>query len=71
YNLYTSNGAGRSTWRSAGDRYVSDEIYSNVMTKIASLDQKATSLAELWEELIMISRQELKGASKAMERYDL
>jgi hypothetical protein len=71
YNLYTSDGGGRSTWRPVGNRYVSDEIYSGVMTEIAELDRKASSLAELWEQLIVVARQELKGASKSIERYDI
>lgn len=70
YNLYTSDGGGRSTWRPVGNRYVSDEIYSGVMTEIAELDRKASSLAELWEQLIVVARQELKGASKSILRYD-
>ncbi|MDW9447440.1 hypothetical protein GOA58_07015 [Sinorhizobium meliloti] len=71
YNLYTSNGRGSSTWRPPGDPYVSDEIYRKVMSKIAVLDDKASKLAQLWEELINVSRQELKGASKAIERYEM
>lgn len=71
YGLYTYDGHGRSTWRPSGDRYVSDEIYKEIMGDIAVLDRKASKLADLWEEFIAVSRQELKGASKAIERYDL
>jgi hypothetical protein len=70
YNLYTSDGRGRSTWRPLGDRYVNDEIYEGIMAKIAELDRMALSLAELWEQLIAVARQELKGASKSIEHYD-
>ena len=71
YSLYTSDGRGRSTWRESGNRYVSDEIYEKVMAKIAKLDKQASELADLWEKLIKVSREELKGASTPMERYDL
>jgi hypothetical protein len=71
YNLYTSDGRGRSTWRPTGDRYVSDEIYKKIRTKVAVLNDKASKLAQQWEELINVSRQELKGASKPVERYDM
>lgn len=71
YNLYTSDGRGNSTWRPSGERYVDDEIYSKIMTKIAFLDRKASRLAQAWIDLISVSRQELKGASKAIERYEM
>ena len=71
YGLYTSDGHGRSTWRPYPDRYVSDEIYKEVMGQIAILDHKASKLVGLWEELISVSRQQLKGASKAIERYEM
>lgn len=71
YGLYTSDGRGRSTWRATGDRYVSDEIYKDVMKQIAVLDHQASGLADTWEELIRVSREELKGASTPMDRYDL
>ena len=71
YGLYTSDGRGRSTWKPRGDRWVEDEIYEKVMSKIAALNRKASSLADSWEGLINLSRQELKGASKAIDRYDV
>ncbi|MGO7549640.1 hypothetical protein AB9E34_28110 [Rhizobium leguminosarum] len=71
YGLYTSDGRGRSTWRPMGDPYVSEEIYKKVRGKIALLNNKASKLAQQWEELINVSRQELKGASKSVERYDM
>ncbi|ESY70034.1 MULTISPECIES: hypothetical protein [Mesorhizobium] len=71
YSLYTYDGHGRSTWRPSGDRYVSDEVYKEIQHEIAMLDHKASKLVELWEELINVSRRELKGASKAIERYEL
>lgn len=71
YDLFTSDGRGNSTWRPSGDRYVDDEVYSKVMTKIAFLDRKTSKLAASWEEFISASRQELKGASKAIDRYDM
>ncbi|MFA6153023.1 hypothetical protein [Mesorhizobium sp.] len=71
FGLYTYDGHGRSTWRPSGDRYVSDEVYKEIQHEIAVLNRKASSLAERWEELINLSRQELKGASKAIERYEL
>ena len=46
YNLYTSDGNGRSTWRPVGEPYVSEEIYKAVMEKIAALDARASKLAE-------------------------
>ncbi|MER8582727.1 hypothetical protein NKG95_29170 [Mesorhizobium sp. M1423] len=71
YGLYTYDGHGRSTWRPSGGRYVSDEIYKEIMAEIAALDKKASKLVALWEELISLSRQELKGASKSIERYEM
>ncbi|WP_421871784.1 hypothetical protein [Pararhizobium sp.] len=71
YQLYTSDGRGNSTWRPSGDAYVDDDIYDKVMSKIALLDRKSSKLAELWEEFIKVSRQELKGASKVIERYEI
>lgn len=71
YNIYTSNGRGMSTWRPSGEKYVSDEIYEEIQAEIAVLNRKASKLADLWEELINVSRQELKGASKTIERYDV
>ncbi|MBZ9771469.1 hypothetical protein [Mesorhizobium sp. CO1-1-8] len=71
YGLYTYDGHGRSTWRPSGDRYVSDKVYKEIQHEIAILNRKASNLAERWEELINLSRQELKGASKAIERYEL
>ncbi|WP_143540297.1 hypothetical protein [Rhizobium chutanense] len=71
YGLYTNDGRGSSTWRPRGDGYVSEEIYDRVMSKIAVLNDKASELAQQWEELISVSRQELKGASKSVERYDM
>jgi hypothetical protein len=70
YGLYTSDGRGRSTWKPPGDRWVEDEIYEKVMSKIAVLNQRASALAEAWEALINMSRQELKSASKLLDRYD-
>ena len=60
-----------STWRPSGEKYVSDEIYEEIQAEIAVLNRKASKLADLWEELINVSRQELKGASKTIERYDV
>lgn len=71
YSLYTTDGRGSSTWRPNGGRYVSQKIYEEIQDEIAVLDRKAAKLAELWEELIEVSRQELKGASKAIERYEI
>lgn len=71
YGLYTYDGHGRSTWRPSDGQYVSDEIYEEIQSEIAVLNEKASKLAELWEELIYVSRQELKGASKAIERYEM
>jgi hypothetical protein len=71
YNLYTNDGRGRSTWRAPGEGYVSEEIFQQVAKKIAVLDNRASKLADLWEKLVDVARQELKGASKAIERYDL
>lgn len=71
YEIYSYDGRDRSTWRPPGGGYVDDETYKNIRKKIAVLDNKASKLAELWEELINVSRQELKGASKAIERYDM
>lgn len=70
YNLYTSDGRGRSTWRPSGDRYVSEERYEEVMGSIAHLDRMLSSLSDLWEQLISTAREELKGSSKSIERYD-
>jgi hypothetical protein len=70
YGLYTSDGRGRSTWKPPGERWVEDDIYRKVMSKIAGLDRKASRLADAWERLINLARQELKGASKAIDRYD-
>ncbi|WP_275789463.1 hypothetical protein [Pararhizobium gei] len=71
YGLYTSDGRGRSTWKPSGERWVEDEIYKQVMSKIAALDRKASALSESWEALINLARQELKGASKAVDRYEM
>jgi hypothetical protein len=70
YSLYTYDGRDSATWRPSGGRYVSEEIYKEIQGEIAVLDKKASKLADLWEELINVSRQELKGASKAIERYE-
>lgn len=71
YNLYTYDGNGRITWRPSGDRWVSDETYQKIMAEKAILGRDASNLAKLWEELIQISIQELKGASKTINRYEL
>lgn len=71
YGLYTSDGRGRSTWKPPGERWVEDDIFRKVMSMIAALDRKASALADSWEALINLARQELKGASKAVDRYDL
>jgi len=71
YGLYTSDGRGRSTWKPPGERWVDDDIFRNVMSKIATLDRKASALADSWEGLINLARQELKGASKGVDRYEI
>jgi hypothetical protein len=71
YSLYTSDGKGSSTWRPSGHEYVSDEIYEEIMGKLALLNRDSSGLAERWEALINVCLQELKGASKAIERYEM
>lgn len=71
YGLYTSDGRGRSTWKPPGERWVEDDIFRKVMSKIAALDRKASALADSWEGLINLARQELKGASKGVDRYEI
>lgn len=71
YGIYSYDGHDRATWRPPGGGYVDEETYKKIRTKIAELDRKASKLAELWQELINVSREELKGASKAIERYEM
>ena len=70
FSLYSFDGIDHHTWRPKGDGYVSDEIFGEIMGKIAKLDRKASLLADLWEEFINAARQELKGASKVIEPYE-
>lgn len=70
YELYTSDGRGRSTWRSGGDLYVSDEEFRRIMSTIGALNRQSSALAASWEDLIKLARRELKGASKAIDRYE-
>lgn len=71
YGLYTSDGRGGSTWRPPGDDgWVEDEIFDRVMSKIAALNRKASLLADDWEGLILLCKNELKGASKSINSYD-
>lgn len=71
FEIYSYDGPDRCTWRPPGGGYVDDETYKRIRAKIAVLDIKASKLAGLWEELINVARQELKGASKAIERYEM
>ncbi|MGV1766991.1 hypothetical protein G6L94_00045 [Agrobacterium rhizogenes] len=71
YTLYTSDGHGFMTWRPTGERWVSDEIYEEVRSKIANLDRQASALSRSWEELIVLAKQEFKGASVGIEAYEL
>ncbi len=41
------------------------------MGKLALLNRDSSGLAERWEALINVCLQELKGASKAIERYEM
>jgi len=70
YTLYTSDGRGHSTWKPTGEHWVDDDVYKKIMSKIALLNNQASSLADMWESLIALSRRELKGASKALDRYE-
>lgn len=71
YLLYTSDGKGRSTWRTRDDRWVPDDVYNRVMEKVAALNKQTTNIADFWEQLIEVARQELKGAPKSITRYEM
>lgn len=71
YSLYSYDGNDRSTWRPPGGGYVSNEIYKVIQDEIAVLNEEASKLAELWEELIGVSRRELRGASRTIDRYEM
>ncbi|QHW24462.1 hypothetical protein GYN07_09035 [Rhizobium leguminosarum bv. viciae 248] len=71
FSLYSSDGRGHATWKPLSGGWLPDEQYKEVMAKIATLDRLASELSKIWEELIRVSLQELKGASKAIERYDM
>ncbi|TXR50084.1 hypothetical protein [Phyllobacterium endophyticum] len=71
YSLYTSDGDGSMTWRPTGERWVSDEIYEQVMTEIAKLNRQASALSASWEDLIIIAKKEFKGASLGIDAYEL
>lgn len=70
YQLYTSDGRDRITWRAAGERWLPQSEYDEVMNKIAKLDRQATGLSKSWEALIIVARDELKGASLGIDRYE-
>lgn len=71
YSLYTADGRGQMTWRTADERWVPDNVYKEVMGKIALLDQMASNLAKSWEELAILAKQEFKGASVGIDSYGL
>ncbi|MDT4860630.1 hypothetical protein FQZ97_952010 [compost metagenome] len=71
YSLYTADGRGRMTWRTADERWVPNDVYKEVMGKIALLNQMTSNLAKSWEELIVLAKQELKGASVGIDPYGL
>jgi len=59
------------TWRTADERWVPDNVYNEVMGKIALPDQMASNLAKPWEELAILAKQEFKGASVGIDSYGL
>jgi len=71
YSLYTADGRGRMTWRTADERWVPDNVYKEVMGKIALLNQMASNLAKAWAELVILAKQEFKGASVGIDPYGL
>ena len=54
-----------------GQPYVDDETYRKVQTEIALLRKQVADLAEMWEDLIKTARDELKGASVSINRYEM
>lgn len=69
FQLYTSDGRDRMTWRSADQLWLPQPEYDEVMAKIAKLDRQASGLSNSWEALIILARGELKGASLGIDRY--
>jgi hypothetical protein len=70
FHLYTSDGRDRMTWRSADQRWLPQPEYDEVMAKIANLDRQASGLSKFWEALIVLAKQELKGATLGIDRYE-
>lgn len=70
YDLYTSDGRGRITWRTADERWLPEEQYNRVMKKIAQLNRQTTALSKTWEALVALARQELKDASVRIDPYE-
>jgi hypothetical protein len=70
YQLYTSDGSGRMTWRSASGSWLPDDLFRDVMAKICLLNCQASNLAKSWGELITLAKQEFKGASIGIDPYE-
>lgn len=69
WTLYTSDGSGRATWRSHPDRWVDDDLYEEIMAKIAVLNREAAELSDAWENFIRVAKAELRGNSFGIASY--
>lgn len=70
YDLYTSDGHGRITWRTADERWLPEDQYNRVMDKIAQLNRQTSALSKSWEALVALARRELKDASLRIDPYE-
>ncbi len=70
YNLYTSDGRGRITWRTRDERWLPEDQYNQVMEKIAHLNRQTSTLSKSWEALVALARQELKDAPMRIDPYE-
>lgn len=70
YHLYTSDGRGRMTWRTADERWLPDEQYNRVMEEISQLNRQTSALSKSWETFVALARQELKDASVRIDPYE-
>lgn len=70
WDLYTSDGNGRASWRSPYEWWVPEEIYKRIQAQIAKLNRRVSELAKLWEEFIALARNECKTVADQITRYD-